>query len=170
LVQSIDLPDYLEALESVDLTAATPMSVSSVDAGLPLDEYLIAQSSWYRSQGNDVCTLAACAIERIARSVRFHRVSSVAELLAVSPLFKCVNLDHIETPDDRPMSWMAEGLDRECEGYLLHEGTAARLIAWALLDVAEDADFFHADTLHQFEMSKAAWEMAQLDYAMECEF
>ncbi len=166
----VDLDDYLDALESVDLTTATPMSASSTETGLPLDEYLLDQSSWYRHQDNDVCTLAACAIERIARSVRFHRCQSVAELLAVSPLFKRVNLDQIETPGDRPMSWLAEGLDREVEGYLLHEGSAARLIAWALLDVAEDADFFHADTLQQFELAQAAWEQAQADFADELSF
>ena len=162
----VQLDEYLTMLEAVDLTVGTPMSATSDDAGLPLDEYLLAQASWYRAmeqmadEANDVCTLAACTIERIARSVRFHGVRSVTELLAASPLYRNADLDQIETPGERPLSWLAEGLDRECEGYLLHDGSAARLIAWALLDAAEDADFFHADTVDQLRSAQAAWEAA----------
>lgn len=166
----VQIPEYLEALASVDLTVATPMSTSSADTGLPLDEYLLSQASWYRHQDNDTSNLAAATIEQLARSVRFHRATSVSELIAVSPLYRSADLDTIETPDDRPMSWLAEGLDRECEGYLRHDGSAARLIAWALLSAAEDADFYHADTLDQYRSAEAAWEAACEADADELEF
>lgn len=158
---------YEELLDQVDLSPVTP--AGNVADGVPLDEWLIAQSGWWRARhqvdGHDYLIMVADAIDRIARGVRFHKARSVAELLALSPHFRRANLDIIETPAERHLSQLAGDLDSAVEDYLLEPGIAARLVAWTVLGLAEEADFLHADSLRDYVEAKAAFELAQMEAA-----
>lgn len=171
----LDSIAYEEAIDAIDLSPVNPAGdPADREEGVPLDEWLIGQRAFwlycFEERGHDYLLLVANTIERIAKSVRFHRCKSVAELLQRSPVYHQADLDRIETPADRPLSPLASALDSAVEDYLVETGIAARLVAWAILGVAEEADYFHADTLEQFTDSKAAWEMAQLDAAEELAF
>lgn len=158
---------YDELLDAIDLSPVNP--AGDVADGVPLDEWLIAQAGWWRARhqtdGHDYLLMVADAIDRIARGVRFHRARSVSELLALSPHYRRCDLDQIETPAERHLSALAGDLDSAVEDYLVEPGIAARLVAWTLLGLAEEADLLHADSLRDYVEAKAAFEMAQLEMA-----
>lgn len=117
---------------------------------LPLAEWVAIQAAWYDQCHAEGSELVASAIRRIGHAAEMHRCSTVAEVVARSPLFQGARLDDLATPDDRPGSFLAELIDAEVDGYLRLGGDLARLVAWTLLRLAEEAEHYQADTEREF--------------------
>lgn len=146
--------------------------------GVPLDEWLISQAAWWRSKlesedAQESMLLVAGAIETAAQACRFHRCASVSELVSRSARYRRCGLDAIATPDSRPRSTLAAELDSAVEDYLVsarpgeEPGIASRLLAWAILDVANEAEYFMADSVDEYTEAKAAYESAMVDAVLE---
>jgi hypothetical protein len=172
----VELSAYLDALDGVDLVELRAAAASATPAaeGVALDVWFILEANWWRARrvGPDegYMVLVACELETLARSARFHGARSVAELVERSPKYRRFNAAHVKTPARRPLSLLASALDSAVEDYLQEGGAAALLAAWSILGVAEEADFYHADTVEDFTLAQAACDLDELEEAAAVAF
>lgn len=130
---------------------------NATEPSLPLADWLRAEASWYARDDGPVSDLVAEYLGRLAASAEFHRARSVGELVAVEPTLSHVRLDRA-APTFAVFSPVALDLVVEAAGYLRAGcGDAAWLVAWALIDAADRAEDFRAETVVDYWAKLAKW-------------
>ena len=133
---------------------------------LPLVEWIEAEASWYDQCEQEGSELIAAAIRRIRYSATAYEARTPSELIARSPHFARAGLETVATPAERH-SFLADLIDREVEGYLLENSELARLVAWQLLQLADEAEHYVAHSEHEFLAARQQAEAEAYDAMMD---
>lgn len=140
-----------------------------------LVEWLRNEAAWYRQDEGAVSELVADRIEQLALSAEQTRSSTTDELVRRSCLLRRYRrLDQAEVDEqladhDRRESFVASLIDCEAAGYLRpDQQPAGPLVAWCLYQLAEDAEYFGAQTVAEYLDSEAAFraEVLEADRAL----
>lgn len=147
---------------------------------LPLREWLCVQAAWYRQESGDrragdapnTASLIACEIEMVIGLLDFHNATSVAALIARSPVFRKADLTGLGLwgPSVRMASNLADELDRETRRYIDLGGNAALLVAWTINRLADQAEDLGAQDAVDFVALRSAYERSLFEGLQEVEF
>lgn len=122
--------------------------------GLPLSDWYAAEAAWYSQLETETAELVASVLTDLAESATGLHAATPRELIGRSATYGRAVLEGLEVPRER-RSRLAELLEVDAADYLLLATDAARLAAWAILEVSDAAHALGARNAWEFSTTTA---------------